>query len=275
MMARILFLLAVLLPTAQAVPSANNVVKSYGSTGRLVRSGVYPYVPNQFVPAGAAVSFNNSSTTITVTTTGTTTGSMGGWFKSTASTFSNNEVFIGQRNNFLLHPNSGAKTFTLYTNALSNIGTTSALSDLTIWNLIIWTINGSTSVVYHQGVSISGISTANTWGAGSAAFKYGHNDTFSRYFSGLMDGCFLTSEVITPEQALKLYNNGVGAPLDLVLNLASVKIAWSIDENGGTTLYGMQGSVNGTLGGGTWTAGVLPDMWFWNILTRRPVKWTR
>jgi len=225
--------------------SGNGTVGSWNGTGTS-HYGLGKY--------GKAANFNGSDDFVSIPNYAMPpTGTIEYWAISNTPTWNDNGLPISKRGDFIIHSNISSTGIGLYSNSTAYIGQVNPTVPITQWNHYAWTLSGSQSLFYINGILVSTINTSNLWGTSTDTLYIGRDSWLARYFNGKVDEFKIYNYALTQKQIVSDMNAGhpaVGSPI------GSAIAHWKFDEGQGTTANnsGNGGStLNGTITGATWT----------------------
>lgn len=226
-----------------------------------------------------AIAFNGSSSFMTFASPSISTAmSISMWFKKTTTTgvkylacVDGLTLAYGSSTQIQIYPDSGGSP-------QSNI-TVSAMGSG--WHHIIWTQNGTTGIIYLDGVKYTTGATSSIvlYSSLNGIGNYPHgNPTFWKIFDGSIDEVGIWSRALSDSEALVLWNSGNGV-VGNVLNApytTSFKCGWHFNEGTGNTAADFSGNNKTATGTGTptWSTGVVTfptDVIETNIITHTEV----
>lgn len=129
------------------------------------------------------------------------------WAKSATSTWNDNGFLMSKRDQFIIHPNGGGTSVDCYTNTNAGWQSTSfSVSNITTYNQYCMTYNAGTLVSYLNGLYANSRSVGATLSSDVGELDIGKDDTYSRYFNGIVGLAQVYNRALSNVEILQNYN---------------------------------------------------------------------
>ena len=156
---------------------------------------------------------------------------VGVWAKSDTSTWSANGTLLSKRDSFVLHPNGGGTSISMYVRNTSNAWnfTTFDVSTISNFSITDWhhygaSFDGSTVKLFIDGVERGSVAFTGTLRVDSGPMTIGRDDGNPFYFDGSLDDARLYSRALSGAEMATLAANS-SAVLEQTFTIAAVNDA--------------------------------------------------
>jgi hypothetical protein len=130
------------------------------------------------------------------------------WAKSAVANWNDFGFIISRRDQFIIHPNAGAKDVACYVNTTTGgwQAVSFTPSSITVYNNYCMTYNAGTLITYLNGVYASNNNVGATLTSDTGVVEIGKDDGLSRYLNGSISSVILYNRALSASEILNNYN---------------------------------------------------------------------